>query len=347
VTALALSVLDVSPVPAGTTLAGALGDSITLAQLTERLGYRRYWVAEHHQTPSIGGTSPEVMVAAVAAATTTIRVGSGAVLLPYRSPLMVAEAFRTLEALFPGRIDLGIGRAAGTDPATEEILRRGPVQLGEEAFPELVADLAGYLKRDKESGATGPELWVLGSSSQSSGVAAYLGLGFSFAHFISPSYGPQIVNAYRRGFRPSALWPTAVASVAVSVVCADTDAEAKRLASSTDLWRLGPEGPGRSPIVAPEEAASHAYTPLERERLAQARSKIVVGDPERVRTALAGLAEDFGADELVVLTVCHDPAARRRSYELLADAFGLAPPVVADAAQAERTSSTPYFSSSS
>jgi luciferase family oxidoreductase group 1 len=318
-------VLDQSPVPDGTRPADALGDTVRLAQLTERLGYRRYWLAEHHNTTSLAGTSPEVMVAAVASATSTIRVGAGGVLLPYRNPLMTAEAFEVLESLFPGRIDLGVGRAAGTDPDTEELLRRGPVADGEEGFPQRLADLVGFL----DDGGGGPEgsppVWVLGSSSQSSGCAAYLGLSFSFAHFISPTYGPQIVNAYRRGFVPSAGLGHPQVNVAVSVVCADSDEEAGRVASTADLWRLGPEGTGRAPILPVEqaEAAATGFTGLQKERLAQARSKMIIGAPDKVRAMLMILADEFAVDELLVLTVCHDGAARRRSYELLAEAFAL------------------------
>ncbi|MDQ6927462.1 MAG: LLM class flavin-dependent oxidoreductase [Actinomycetota bacterium] len=306
--------------PEGTTAAEALAETIRLAQHAEQLGYHRYWVAEHHNTRSLAGTAPEVMVAAVAAATSQIRVGSGGVLLPYRSPLMVAEQFRVLHSLFPGRIDLGVGRAAGTDPATEELLRRGSIADGEELFPQRVADVVEFL-----DGA--PDVWVLGSSSQSSGCAAYLGLSFSFAHFISPTYGPQIVTAYRRGFVPSGGLGEPRVNVAVSAVCADTDDEARRVASTADLWRLGPEGTARRPILPAEDVAGAltTLTPLERERLAQVRAKVIVGAPEQVRSKLTALAHEFDVDELIVLTVCHDPAARRRSYELLAEAFDLAP----------------------
>jgi luciferase family oxidoreductase group 1 len=322
----ALSVLDQSPVPDGTVASAALAETIALARAVERLGYRRYWLAEHHHTQSLGGTAPEVLAAAVGSATTRIRIGAGGVLLPYRHPLMVAEQFRVLHALFPDRVDLGVGRAAGTDAGTEELLRRGPVALSEEWFPQQVADLVGFL-HDRETmpaGPGAPDVWVLGSSSQSSGCAAYLGLAFSFAHFISPRYGPQIVEAYRRGFTPSDVPAKPRVNVAVSVVCADSETEARRVASTADLWRVGPEGAGRGAIVPVEDVAraSAALTPLERERLAQARAKVIVGAPEQVHAAMSALADEFGVDELVVLTVCFDPAARLRSYELIAEAFG-------------------------
>ncbi len=273
----------------------------------------------------------------VAARTSSIRVGSGGVLLPYRTPLMTAEAFRVLHALFPDRIDLGIGRAAGTDPVAEEALRRGPPELGEELFPREVAALVGFLHgtvedddpyagvRAMPTSEGAPQVWLLGSSSQSSACAAYLGLAFSFAHFITPAYGPQIVRAYRKGFRPSEVRTTPAVNVAVSVVCAETDAEAQVLASTADLWRLGPEGADRRAILPAAEVATRPLGALERELLAQHRAKVVVGAPDRVHAALTALAADFDVDELLVVTVCHDEQARLRSYELLAQAFNLEP----------------------
>ena len=353
---IALSVLDQSPVPEGSTAAAALRESVDLARATEAMGYRRYWVAEHHNTPSLAATAPEVVVAVVAAATSTIRVGSGGVLLPYYSPLKVAEVFRTLHALFPGRIDLGVGRAAGTDAAAEAALLASGGASGEERFPEHLADLvalvAGHAGGDDgpvrampdgpiravsdgpiravpdgpiramPDGPGAPEVWLLGSSSYSSACAAYLGLPFAFAHFITPDHGPQIVASYRRGFRAGgAQAPRAV--VAVAALCADTDEEALRQAATTDRWRLGPEGAERPPIVPPEAAAAHRWTELDRARAAQSRAKVLVGTPDRVGADLVSVADDFGVDEVLVVTVCHDLGARRRSYELLAEAFDL------------------------
>jgi luciferase family oxidoreductase group 1 len=324
-------------VPEGSDPADALRQTVRLARAAERLGYRRYWVAEHHNTRSLAGTAPEVLAGVVASATSTIRVGSGGVLLPYRTPLMAAEAFRVLHALFPDRIDLGIGRAAGTDALTEEALRRGPPELGEELFPQQVAALVGFLHgtveesdpyarvRAMPAGPGAPELWLLGSSSKSSACAAYLGLALSFAHFITPAYGPQIVRSYRKGFRPSEVLSAPVVNVAVSVVCAETDAAAEELASTADLWRLGPEGTARRGILPAGEVAAQPLTDLERELIAQDRSKLVVGAPDRVRARMTALAAEFDVDELIVVTVCHDQQARLRSYELLAEAFGLEP----------------------
>ena len=337
---IALSVLDQSPVPEGSTAAAALRESVDLARATEAMGYRRYWVAEHHNTPSLAATAPEVVVAAVAAATSTIRVGSGGVLLPYYSPLKVAEVFRTLHALFPGRIDLGVGRAAGTDAAAEAALLASGGASGEERFPEHLADLVALVAdhaggddgpvravsdgpvRAMPDGPGAPEVWLLGSSSYSSACAGYLGLPFAFAHFITPDHGPQIVASYRRGFRAGgAQAPRAV--VAVAALCADTDEEALRQAATTDRWRLGPEGADRPPIVPPEAAAALRWTELDRARAAQSRAKVLVGTPDRVGADLVSVADAFGVDEVLVVTVCHDLRARRRSYELLAEAFDL------------------------
>jgi len=332
-----LSVLDQCPVPSGSSAAEAVAASVALAVAAEELGYRRYWVAEHHNTPSLASASPEVVVAAVAARTTSIRVGSGGVLLSHYSPLKVAETFRLLDALFPGRIDLGVGRTPGTDPVTEAALQYRPGALGDEHFAQKLVDLLGFLDGNLEpdhpyasvlaqpAGDGGPDVWVLGSSSNGAAAAAYLGLPFAFAHFITDRFGPQILHSYRSGFSASARLAEPRAAVAVSVTCADTDAEADRLATSVDLWRLRPEGAERGPLLPPQEAAEVALSELDRARVAQHRAAMVVGDPARVRARLVELAESFGVDELVVLTVCHDPAARLRSYRLLAEAFALGP----------------------
>lgn len=341
---IALSVLDQSPVPQGSTPAQALADTVALAKVAERLGYRRYWLAEHHNTASLAASAPEVLAACVAARTSSIRVGAGGVLLPYYSPLKVAEAWKTLEALFPGRIDLGIGRASGADEAGAAALGQRPGAPDDAPYPDKLANLVGFLddRLDSEDplaevramldgpgvrampdGSGAPQVWVLGSSSDGSALAADMGLRFCFAHFISPGFGPQVVDAYRRRFRPTQRCPVAAAAVAVSVVCADTDAEAQRLATSADIWRLHPEGSERGPLLSVEEAQAYPLGDLQRLLLDQDRVKRVVGAPDRVRNALEDLTGAYGVDDLVVLTVCHDPEARQRSYELLAAALGL------------------------
>lgn len=331
----ALSVLDQAPVPDGSTPAATLAETLALARATEALGYRRYWVAEHHGTRSLAATAPEVLVGAVASCTSTIRVGSGGVLLSHYSPLKVAETFRTLSALHPGRIDLGVGRTPGADPVTEAALQYLPGVPGDERYVEKVVDLVGFLHDRLEPGhpfeavtampdrVVPPKVWMLGSSSHSGAGAAYLGLPFAFAHFITPAFGTQVVSAYRRGFQPSALLAAPEVLVAVGVMCADTDVEAERLARSADVWRLRPEGTGRGPLLSPEDAAAVPLSELEKSKLAQGRATTVVGGPDRVREALEQLAADYGVEELMVVTVCHDPGARLRSYELLAGAFGL------------------------
>ena len=334
-----LSVLDQSPIASGSTAADAVRDTVGLAQAAERLGYRRYWLAEHHGSASLAGSTPEVLVAHVAACTSSIRVGAGGVMLSHYSPLKVAETFRMLHTLFPGRIDLGVGRTAGTDdPATAAALQHGPEPLGLERFPGQLGDLVGFLGaglddehpfagvRAVPEGLGSPDVWVLGSSSTSAAYAADLGLRFCFAHFITPFAGPPVVASYRRGFRPSATLAQPEASVAVSVVCAETDAEAERLAASTRLARVRPGGSDAGPIPSVEEAEAYPYTELQRALLAQDRPRVIVGAPQRARDRMLDLAERFGVEELVVVTVCHDPKARLRSYELLAEAFGLQGP---------------------
>lgn len=329
----ALSVLDQAPVPDGSTAADALQETLALARAAEALGYRRYWVAEHHGTRSLAATAPEVLVGAVASATSTIRVGSGGVLLSHYSPLKVAEVFRTLAALHPGRIDLGIGRTPGTDPVTEAALQYLPGVPGDERYPDKVVDLIGFLHdrlepghpfeavRAMPDGAPAPAVWMLGSSSHSGAAAAYLGQRFAFAHFITPAFGPRVVDAYRRGFQPSEDLPAPEALVAVGVVCADTDAEAARLARSAEVWGLRPEGTERGSLLSPEDAAARPLTELEEAKVVQSRAARIVGGPARVRDELRALAEAYGVEELMLVTVCHDAGARRRSCELVAEAL--------------------------
>lgn len=330
---MSLSVLDQSPIPTGATARDALRQTVALAEAAERLGYRRYWLAEHHNTPSLAGTAPEVLCAHVASRTSSIRVGAGGILLSHYSPLKVAEAFRTLEALFPGRIDLGLGRTAGADAVAVAALQHGPGVLGDEHYPDRVAEVVGFLHdalspdnafagvRAMPDGPGAPQVWVLGSSSYGAALAARMGLAFCFAQFVSPRFGPQVMAAYRGAFQGSSLCPAPLASVAVSVVCAETDAEAERLAISDDVWHLRPEGAGRGPLLPVEEAEAYPLSDLERELIAEQRLRRVVGAPDKARALLLNLADAYGVTELVVRCVVHDPVARLRSYELLAQAF--------------------------
>ena len=334
---LALSILDQSPVPSGSTPADAVANTLDLARHADRLGYTRYWVAEHHNSAALAGAAPEILIGRIASVTGRIRVGSGGVMLPHYSPLKVAEQFRMLHTLFPGRIDLGIGRAPGTDPVTARAL--GQMMERVERFPDEVVDLAGFLygrlhpehplasvrampAGEGAAAGDGPEIWMLGSSAFGGALAAQLGLGFSFAHFINPDPGPAVVDAYRRDFRPLVGDEPRV-SVGVSVLCADTDAEAARLASSLPAWReLTRRGRGsRIPSVDEAEALLHAAG--KEPWVAGGGGRLILGDPERCRADLLEVAGRYDADEAVVLTICHDHGARLRSHELLAEAFEL------------------------
>ncbi len=330
-----LSVLDQSPIRAGGTPAQAIAETVQLAEACERWGYRRYWLAEHHASEGLAGTAPEVLIARVAAATKTMRVGSGGVMLSHYSALKVAETFRVLEALYPGRIDLGIGRAPGSDYRTSVALQAGPGAAGIEQFPNQVQDLLAYLSDTlpaghpfagiaaQPRGETAPEPWLLGSSDASASIAAYFGTAFSFAQFITDEGGPQIMQAYRAHFRPSR-WRTAPeGSIGVFVLCAETEEAANRLALSRDLSRLRLEQGRLGPVPTVAEAEAYAYTADDRARIAFNRRRQVVGTPAQAKARLLELGAAYGVDEFVVVSICHDFAARLRSYELLADAFGL------------------------
>jgi luciferase family oxidoreductase group 1 len=329
--AMLLSVLDQSPVRTGSTAAAAVQETLELAEHAERLGYRRYWLAEHHATPGLAGSCPEILIGAVAARTSRIRVGAGGIMLQHYSSLKVAEQFRMLETLHPGRIDLGLGRAPGSDQRTARALRDGP----DAYFPAQVADLLGWLSTALAAehpyhgvpampqGAGMPEVWLLGSTDQSAAVAAHLGTAFSFAHFISGAGGPEVIQAYKAAFRPSPWLAAPRASAAVFVVCADTEAEALRLSQSRDLFLLGlyTGRPGQYPSV--DEAEAYLYTPRDLTIIAHNRQRTIAGPPPAVRARLQAFARQHDVDELVIVTITHDPKARRRSYELLAEAFDL------------------------
>jgi len=332
-----LGILDQSPVRSGSTPADAIHETLDLARLADRLGYHRYWLAEHHSSAGLAGSSPEVLIARVAALTSGIRVGSGGIMLSHYSPLKVAESFRVLETLFPGRIDLGLGRAPGSDPLTARALRHGPGNLGLEHFPNQIADLIGFVTgglpaghpfagvRAMPTGPTAPEMWLLGSSGDSAAYAAHLGTAFSFAHFINDEGGADVVREYRENFRPSPALAAPEASVAVFALCADTDADAQRLARSRHLFlaRLYTGRPGPYPSV--EEAEAYPYTAQELAVVRHAGRRTIAGTPESVRERLLELAGAYGVDELVVVGITHSPKARFHSYELLAEAFGLEP----------------------
>jgi luciferase family oxidoreductase group 1 len=332
-----LSVLDQSPIRDGGSPAQAINETIALAQAVEGLGYHRYWVAEHHAAAGLAGTAPEILVARLAAGTSALRIGSGGVMLSHYSPLKVAETFRVLEALFPGRIDLGIGRAPGSDYLTARALQHGPGALGLEHFPSQIADLLGFLHdalppdhpfagiKAQPAGAGAPALWLLGSSDQSAAYAAHFGCAFSFAHFITDQGGPQVMDGYRRLFQPSPWLAAPEGSIGVFVLCADTEAAAQRLARSRDLWRLRFDQGVLGPIPSIEEAEAYPYSREDRLRIAHHRRRQVIGAPEQVREKLLALGEAYGVGEFVIVSICYDFAARLRSYALLAEVCGLAP----------------------
>lgn len=335
---LPLSVLDLSPISSGSTSADALRNSIELARVTDRLGYTRYWFAEHHNMPSIASSVPEVMIGQVARETNHMRVGSGGVMLPNHPPLKIAETFRMLEALYPGRIDLGIGRAPGTDPLTAYALRRNKEALHANDFPEHLEELMAFANdrfpADHPFKAVTampndvgfPQIWLLGSSAVGSQLAASLGVGYAFAHHINPENALAALRNYRSHFKPSEYLSKPYAILTVAAICAETNEEAERLASSVALAIVRLRNGQAMPFPSPEEALAYPYTPAER---AQARayrqSTQIVGDPQTVRRQIDQLVEAVGADEVMIATLIHSHAARVRSYELVAEEFGLEP----------------------
>jgi luciferase family oxidoreductase group 1 len=331
-----LSVLDLAPVGAGSDAAQALRRSLELVQEAERLGYHRYWVAEHHNMPGIASSAPAVLIAHLASITQRIRLGSGGVMLPNHAPLVIAEQFGMLEALHPGRIDLGIGRAPGTDPRTAAALRRTQ-SLQEPDLPEQLGELYGFFTGafpddHPYRGITAvpargnqPAIWLLGSSDYSARLAGRLGLPFSFAHHFAAGNTLPALDVYRRSFRPSAVLEEPYVMLGVAVLCADTHERATYLSKPGDLafLRLRSGRPG--PFPSPEEAAAFHPTPHEKELIRSWSVSRIVGDPEGVGTALASLVERTRADEHMVTTKVHGHDDRVRSHRLLADLAALEP----------------------
>jgi luciferase family oxidoreductase group 1 len=334
---LAISVLDQSPIASGSTGAQALANTLDLASLADRLGYNRYWVAEHHGGPMLAGPSPEALIGPIAAVTGGIGVGSGGVMLPHYSPLKVAESFSLLSGLFPGRIDLALGRAAGTDPLTTFALQRDRRQAAGDDFPEQLAELLGYLEdrlpadhpfarlaKTLPGLPHAPVPWLLGSSEQSAIWAAELGLPYAFADFINPR-GAAITRLYREQFDGSQRRPSPRVAVGVWALCAPSTEEAELLASSSRM-AITLLRRGELIAVPPPEKALAFLAEQHRGKLEPgAGRRMVLGDPPTVRAGLERIAADYGAQELIVVTITYDHAARRRSYELLAEAFELEP----------------------
>jgi luciferase family oxidoreductase group 1 len=333
---LRLSVLNLATVGTGFTPADALQAATLLAQEAERLGYHRYWVAEHHNMPGIASSAPPVLIAHLASATARLRIGSGGVMLPNHSPLVVAEQFGTLEALHPGRIDLGLGRAPGTDGRTALALRRTNRPDTGNEFPQQLGELLGYFNgtlpddhpfaRITATPGIGyqPSLWLLGSSDFSAVLAGQLGLPFSFAHHFAGNNTDAALAAYREQFRPTGALEAPYVMLGVNVVCAPTDEEAEFLAGSGRLAiaRLRQGMPGLYPT--PEQAAAHDFTESERHIIDGFGSGHIVGGPETVRKGLEALVERTGADELMITTAMHDPAMQLRSFQLVAGAADMA-----------------------
>jgi luciferase family oxidoreductase group 1 len=328
-----LSILDLSPVSANSTAAQALRNSLDLARHADGLGYRRYWVAEHHNLPAIASSAPDIMIGQIAAVTKNLRVGSGGVMLPNHAPLMVAERFKVLEALFPGRIDLGLGRAPGTDPATSYALRRRQGISEEDDFLERLNELMLLETRGFSSGhpfhnvrampsdVPLPPIYLLGSSDYSAQLAGHIGAAFSFAHHFADFDAAEAMRLYRDSFKPSVSHEKPFAILATHVVCADTDTEAERLATTVDLNFVRRAKGEFQPLSSPDEAAAYDYTPIDRARIARNRERVAVGSPATLKARLMPLIERTKADELMITSMLFDHTARKRSYELLAEVF--------------------------
>ena len=324
------SVLDLAPVPTGSTVGQALRDTIALARRVEELGYRRFWVAEHHGMPGIASSSPPVLIGHIAEATTTLRVGSGGVMLPNHASLVVAEQFGMLEALHPGRIDLGIGRAPGTDQLTALAIRGSREALGADDFPGQLTDLLAYFSGNWPQGhpfaaitavpgkGEAPDVWLLGSSGYSAQVAAALGLPFAFAHHFSPANTLPALELYRSKFRPSPVLDRPHAMIGVAVTCAETDAEARRLALPAALSFLRLRTGRPSTLPSPEEAADYPYSPEERDFVEERLATQIIGSPATVRDGLAALLKATEVDEVMLTTTTFAASDRLRSFELVA-----------------------------
>jgi len=321
----ALSILDLSPVAAGSSGAVSLRNSLDLARLADRLGFTRYWVAEHHNLPSIASSAPDIMIGQIAAATARIRVGSGGVMLPNHAPLMVAERFKVL----------GLGRAPGTDPVTSYALRRRQDAGGDDDFLERFQELLLFESNAFPQGhpfrsvrampqdVALPPIWLLGSSGYSAQLAAMVGVGFSFAHHFADHDAVAAMLSYRDRFKPSSALATPYAILACAAVCADSEAEAERLAATIDLNFVRRSRGEYLPLASPQEAAAYPYSPAERGLIARNRARLFVGTKATVLERLRELIAATKADEVMVTTMIYDHAARRRSYELLAEAFEL------------------------
>ena len=328
-----LSILDLSPVSAGMSGPQALRNTLDLARFADTLGFTRYWVAEHHNLPAIASSAPDLMIGQIAAITKNMRIGSGGVMLPNHAPLMVAERFKVLEALFPGRIDLGLGRAPGTDQATSYALRRRQGISEEDDFLERFQELMLLETREFPDGhpfhnvwampadVPLPPIYLLGSSDYSAQLAGQIGAAFAFAHHFATFPADEAMRLYRDNFKPSVSHDKPLAILGTHVICADTDEEAERIAATVDLNTVRRAKGEFLPLASPQDAAKYDYTPVDRARIAQSRNRISVGSPATIKAKLAPLIEATKADELMVTTMIFDHEARKHSYELLAKLF--------------------------
>jgi luciferase family oxidoreductase group 1 len=333
------SILDQSVAQVGRSHADAIRATLALAERAEEWGYHRFWVSEHHSHPTIVGSAPEVLMAAIAARTKTIRIGSAGVMLPHYASLKVAEQFRVLDALAPGRIDLGVGRAPGSDQRTSRLLNDDP--RASDNFPRQVQELmvwtaasqaapdaasqpaypTAYGVQAFPAGPTAPTVWMLGSSDYGAQLAAELGLPYAFAYFITDGHGTdQALDLYRQNYKPSAAHPKPHALLCVWALAADTEEEAWHLFNSRARARMD-RNLGRNEALKSPEDAVREWTPAEERALAQLRAGALVGTGAQVVQKLQALADQYGVDELAIITWTHDPAAQLRSYELLAQEF--------------------------
>jgi len=329
-----LSVLDQSPIRKGVDAEQAVQETIALAKLTDELGYTRFWVSEHHNTGSLAGSTPEVLIAHLAGQTQHIRVGSGGIMMPNHSTLKVAENFRMLEALFPGRIDLGMGRAPGTDRITASILNPSN-QFKEQDFVEQLVDLQNYFHDRGDPGTiqariraipqvkTVPNMWLLSSSGQSGLFAAHFGMGFSFAHFINPVGGPENVKIYKERFKPSEDLQTPEANMAIFIFCSEDEEKVMKHKAVMDHRFLQFERGSAITPIGYEDVKNETYTLAEQDRIRYNRLRVVAGTPDKVKARLTQLATDYDVNEIVVVTIAEDFDDRMESYRLLAKLFQL------------------------
>ncbi len=320
----------------GRSPAASIRETVELARLCDRLGYHRYWVSEHHSTDSVAGAAPEVLLGALAVATSRIRIGAAGIMLPHYSSLKVAEQFRVLEALAPGRIDLGLGRAPGSDGRTAFALNPDAARAAD-YFPAQVRDVLAWVSgselveghpfrgvKAQPQGPGVPEVWLLGSSTYGAQVAAHFGLPYCYAYFFSEGVGArEALDVYRDTYKPSERHPVPYSAICVLAIAAETQAEAERLYVPREVWRAERERGRYVPLPSADEAAAYAFSDDEKRRNAVLRGRALFGTPDVVRARMTDVARDLGADEVAVVTATHDPADRRRSFSLLAEAFAL------------------------